>query len=289
MFRSIRLALLALFALPFVASAAEPEGFAPQPIAVAGIKARRMDPEMISLVEDLWTRGFPTTFQVVRGEALGRNAEAARRCESSVCVAKKLKGAGPGLAVRAEVARLGGTLYLDVVLIDLEKGSVDKRVEKTCGAQEELLVKTLQEATFELLGAGDAPVIQPARRPVNGASPGTSMDRAALARATTKVPGTVEMKFTKIENPAKKKALYGTVGGALVATGGMLGFLLTSGSYDATLPTISIASMGLGLTAFTISGLVYVVTPSHIVKKTHVAVAPMIDGKSAGVMVAARF
>lgn len=289
MFRST---LLALFALPFVAFASEPvvaapqaAVFQPQPIAVAGIKARRMDPEMIQVVEQIWTRSFPADFRVLQGTSLGKNAELARRCDSSRCVAEKLKGAGADVALRAEVARLGGTLYVDLALIDVATGSVEKRIERTCGAQEELLVKALREATFELLGASDVPAALPTA--TGSATHGVSV--APVSAVASSSSSQLEAKYTRIENPAKKKALYGTVGGALVATGGMLGFLIAGGSYDPTLATLSVAGMGLGLTAFTISGLVYVVTPATITKKTFVTVTPVTDGKTSGVTVAGRF
>jgi hypothetical protein len=221
-------------------------------------------------VEEHWVKGFPSGFRGVSPGAQGKAGAAARACPDARCVAAQLKGSAE-LAARGEVSRLGGTYYVRVELIDIGSGAVEGSAEKSCGAQEEELVRTIQEATREVLRA-PAPALVSDR-------PAAEVRPQGPASAPA---GATEMTYVKVENKNKKKALYACLGGAVAASAGVL-WIAASGYQENTLPVML---TGTGLAAFVIGGAVYVVSPDHHNKPIAV---PVTDGKSAGIAISGRF
>lgn len=225
-----------------------------QPISVVGLKARRADAEMIQAVEEVWTKHFPPGF---RAEKAGPRSKAE-------------------ISIRGEVLRLGVTYYVKVELLDAA-GSVEASAEDSCAAQEEPLVEALDRATRRVLRSP---------QPAQSSAPASDKPVATQAAPPKLVPpaARTELTYVKVENQNRKRALYACLGGAVLATSGMLALAVTEGRGDGA--WLGTSALLTGAAAFVVGGAAYVVSPSHHTKAVAV---PVADGKQAGVAMAGKF
>jgi hypothetical protein len=178
--------LAAVFALIASSALAGP----PDQSVLVELTGHRVDGEMLSVLEEQWSRSFPPGFHALRQQGVPIESD---------------------LVVVGEISRLGGNYYVRLHLNDGKTGQTERNVEKTCPATEDALSAILNGATAELLGVPSAS--QP--------SPGRANLVPSDAPTTT---------YVKVPNKNKQKALYVCIGGALVASAGTLAAVLNNGN-----------------------------------------------------------
>lgn len=168
------------------------------PGCLAASTAVGSTPSCSRFLENVWPNQLPQGFRAVEPAVLGKKGKTARACEDARCALEKLGGVEARRALRAEVARLGETLYVQVQLLDLSGGTVMTEKEHSCGAKEELLAKAIGELSQALLGS-EARAAASAR-PLSDAPRRASL----LPEPQTTV--------LRVENQNKKRALYACLG-----------------------------------------------------------------------------